>query len=61
MKVGKFNYRGRTVECKIIGEGATTYRIRVVSICNGRYNGVEEFTVPKEEVTDIRERRVHCE
>ena len=53
MKVGKVEHNGKPVECKIISEDATTYRVSVATYCNGRYNGVEEFTVPKEAVQSV--------
>ncbi len=50
MKVGKVERNGKMVDCRVLSEGETTYRVRIAIYCNGRYNGSEEFTVPKEKV-----------
>ena len=54
MKTGKIQRDGKTVDCKIIGEDATSYRISITTYCYGRYNGTEEFTVAKDKVQDVK-------
>lgn len=54
MKTGKIEHNGRMIDCKIINEYETTYRISIATYCNGRYNGTEEFTVAKDKVQDIK-------